>query len=82
MNTENHKCQNCEYYQRRQGKQDGKCCKRPPQVVTSINVKGVGMPKTAWPIVQKDDWCGEFEQKSDGPSQETIGMMKKTISEN
>ena len=80
MNTENRKCRNCEYCQLRS--HDGICHIRPPQVVITINVKGVGMPKTAWPIVQKDDWCGEFEQKSENPPQEAIDMMSKTISEN
>jgi hypothetical protein len=41
MKNENRKCQNCEYYQQRQGHQDGICHIRAPQVVTVINVKGV-----------------------------------------
>lgn len=83
MNNENRKCQNCEYYQQHRGQQNGVCRIRSPQVVTAINVKGVGMPKTVWPPVHKDDWCGEFEQKiPDKPSQKTIGVMSKTISGN
>jgi hypothetical protein len=79
MGTENHKCENCEYYQRRQGQQDGICHIRSPQVVTAINVKGVGMPKTGWPIVQKDDWCGKFKGKAGKPSKELIDAAKRAI---
>ena len=65
MSTENPKCQNCEYYQQHQAREDGICRIRSPQVVTAIDAAGVGMPQTGWPIVQKDDWCGEFVLKFD-----------------
>lgn len=63
MSTENRKCENCEYYEQRQGHQDGICRIRAPQVVTGINVKGEGRPETGWPVVGTNDWCGEFAQK-------------------
>ena len=79
MSTENRKCENCEYYEQRKGHQDGICRIRSPQVVTAINVKGVGRPETGWPIVQNSDWCGELKQKNRKPSAEEIAMMKHTM---
>lgn len=79
MNTENRKCQNCEYYQQHQGSQGGVCRIKPPQVATSINVKGVGMPKAVWPNVRKDDWCGEFKQKTGKPTPEIFDAMKQSM---
>jgi hypothetical protein len=60
MSNESRMCQNCNFYQGREGPQDGICCIKPPQIVTVTNEVGVGTPQTEWPIVETGDWCGEF----------------------
>jgi len=85
VNTTNCKCQNCKYYQQLQGQiqgqEKGTCHIRPPQVVTVIDVKGVGTPGTGWPVVGANSWCGEFKEKKDGqPSPEVINTIKQALS--
>lgn len=55
--TKNDKCEKCKYF-------DDKRCKRHPPQITLISPGTHGVAQlNDWPVVQDEDWCGEFEKK-------------------
>jgi hypothetical protein len=59
------KCEDCRYFEGRSKTSQGVCHIRSPQVVTAIDSKGIGSPQTTWPAVKRNNWCGEFAQKTE-----------------
>lgn len=54
-------CRGCYYFQPRDAHNDdlGECHCRPP-----VRPPDLGR----WPLVQPDDWCGEFRHQADWPA--------------
>ncbi len=47
----------------------GYCRRQPPSVIPQIFVGNPpSMPQTVWPIVAKEDWCGEYKPIPREPS--------------
>jgi len=62
-------CANCKFCSRGDG-QDLLCRRLPPQSTVVLRpaqtLQGtqlVPTPVTSWPLVRKDEWCGEFEMQ-------------------
>ena len=68
-------CENCKYAQenRETGPHEYECRRYPPAFVT-IYDSGPTHTKTAWPQVNKNDWCGEFTSTDSIETRESRGV--------
>ena len=66
------KCENCRFFNDQRPSEAGGgsraelygyCRRQPPSVIqqTLVGANQASMPQTAWPIVGKEDWCGEYK---------------------
>ena len=68
-------CLNCKFFQldtdrSRTGKngnmiedKDGYCRVNPPIIVGDRSLDGIGRHHGSWPIVGRDDWCGQWSAR-------------------
>src|SRR5579863_6464826 len=52
-------CENCRYWNKREGWEYGQCRKNPPTVF--IVPSDYVPTKTQWPLTNDTDWCGEWK---------------------
>ena len=55
------KCETCRFYKQVLQWEVGECRRRPPRVV---DFDRDGEPCSPFPHLHRDEWCGEWEQKS------------------
>ena len=55
------KCEDCKYYDG--STKESQCRYRPPTVLVQPVPGGGTVINSAWPMVNPDSWCGQFEGK-------------------
>jgi len=62
-------CKECRFY-KQYSDVNGSCRRFPPIVTNGTQMRGY------FPIVEYDDWCGEFEAKLDADEMIDISLLK------
>ena len=60
-------CRNCKFVHEEKKGLYHECRRYPPQIISEVLTNGAGNIATdlltEWPVVYKEEWCGEWEEK-------------------